>query len=256
MVNKQIVIFGTSSFAELAYEYFTHDSNLKVVAFTVDKSHMKETSKFNLPIVEFEYVEDIYDPNFHKMFIAVGYGDNLKLREKKFYEARDKGYEMATYISSKASVWNNVIVGEGCFIMEGNTIQPFIKIGENTTIWANSHVGHHSVIGSHNLITSEVCICGHVTIGNNCFFGVNSTVINNINVPDSTFIKANSLYKEGHTWKRDKEDNRLNLTKPYYRDILGHEWILNFDDYTTGYSKCINCNVCSDESEAKENCLK
>jgi uncharacterized UPF0146 family protein len=41
--KQKIVIVGAGEFAEIAYEYFTHDSEFEVVAFSVEKSFIKES---------------------------------------------------------------------------------------------------------------------------------------------------------------------------------------------------------------------
>ena len=50
-----------------------------------------------------------------------------------------KGYKLASYVSSKATLLNNRQFGENCFIFEDNTIQPFVKIGNNITLWVETY---------------------------------------------------------------------------------------------------------------------
>ena len=186
--EKKIVLFGDSAFAEIAYEYFTHDSGYEVVAFTVSKSYLKKDSLFNLPIVPFEEVETLYPPQLHEMHIALVYTNINRVRIRFYNEAKAKGYKMANYISSKAFVWNNVTIGDNCFIFEDNTIQPFVKLGSNNVLWSGNHIGHHSSIGNHNFISSHVVISGFCTIGNANFMGVNSTMGNNLSVGNDCLI--------------------------------------------------------------------
>ena len=56
---KKLVIFGVGEIGKLSYYYFTHDSNYKVVAFTVDKQFIKQEKFCDLPLIEFEKVEEI-----------------------------------------------------------------------------------------------------------------------------------------------------------------------------------------------------
>jgi len=39
--NKKIFIVGAGEFAQIAYEYFTHDSEFEVVAFCVNKEYIE-----------------------------------------------------------------------------------------------------------------------------------------------------------------------------------------------------------------------
>ncbi|WP_432662698.1 acetyltransferase [Wukongibacter baidiensis] len=186
---KKIVIFGAGDIAELAKFYFENDTDGQVVAFTVDKEYIKETTFCELPVVGFEDVEKHYPPDDHYLFIAVSYRDMNEIREKKYFDGKKKGYKFTNYISSKATILTESI-GENNFILEDNTIQPFVKIGDNNIIWSGNHIGHHSEIGNNCFITSQVTISGRVKIEDNCFLGVNATIRNNITVKYKTLIGA------------------------------------------------------------------
>ena len=47
MKNKKLVIFGTGETADIAFEYFTHDSNYEVVAFTVEAAYKNEDNLYS-----------------------------------------------------------------------------------------------------------------------------------------------------------------------------------------------------------------
>lgn len=175
-----IVIFGTGNIAELAQYYFTQDSCHSVVAFTVDREFIIEDTFCGLPVVPFQEVEKVYPPDDYAMFIAVSYAKVNRVRTQKYFEAKDKGYQLESYISSKATIFDNVKTGDNCFLLEDNTIQPFVKIGNNVTLWSGNHVGHHSQIEDHCFISSHVVISGGVRIEPYCFLGVNATLRDHI----------------------------------------------------------------------------
>ncbi|HIP25014.1 MAG TPA: acetyltransferase [Archaeoglobus profundus] len=191
--REKIVIFGTGSFAEVAYYYLIKDSPYEVIAFTVDKNFITEKEKFGLPVVPFEEVEKIYPPDEFKMFVAVGYNKVNRVRAEKYYQAKEKGYELISYVCSRAIVWDNVEIGDNCFIFEANVIQPFVKIGNNVIVWSGNHIGHHTTIGDHIFIASHAVISGHCKIGSYCFIGVNATFREGITVAEDCIIGANAL---------------------------------------------------------------
>jgi sugar O-acyltransferase (sialic acid O-acetyltransferase NeuD family) len=187
-MRKKVIIFGDSAFAEIAYEYFTYDSEYEVIAFTVSQDFLEKDNLFGLPVVPFENIESNYSPLEFEMHIAIVY-NNLNRGRIKFYnEAKKKGYKLANYISTKAFVWRNVELGDNVFIFENNTIQPFVKIGSNNVFWSGNHIGHHSTIGSNNFISSHVVISGFCEIGNSNFIGVNSTIGNNLKIGNDCLI--------------------------------------------------------------------
>ncbi|WP_207511685.1 acetyltransferase [Longitalea luteola] len=186
--TKKLILFGDSAFAEIAYEYFTYDSEYEVVAFTVSREFLKKETLFDLPVVAFEEVEHKYPPTEHAMHIALVYNNMNRNRIQFYNESKQKGYTLASYISSRSFVWRNVEIGDNCFIFEDNTIQPFVKIGNDNVFWSGNHIGHHSVIGSHNFISSHVVVSGFCTIGNANFMGVNSTMGNNLSIGNDCLI--------------------------------------------------------------------
>jgi len=191
--KEKVVIFGTGSFAEVAYYYLEKDSPYAVVAFTADKDLITEVEKFGLPVVPFEEVEKLYPPDRFKMFVAIGYSKVNKVREEKYNQAKEKGYELISYICSKAIVWDNVETGDNCFIFEANVIQPFVKIGNDVIIWSGNHIGHHSTIGDHCFIASHAVISGHCKIEPYCFIGVNATIIDGRTIAKECIIGADAL---------------------------------------------------------------
>jgi sugar O-acyltransferase (sialic acid O-acetyltransferase NeuD family) len=189
----KIIIIGDTAFAEIAYEYFTHDSAYEVSGFSVEKDYLKRESLFGLPIVPFESVEQVYTPREHHFFAATTYTQSNRLRTRLYQQAKRKGYKPASYISSRAFVWRNCEIGEHCFIFEDNTVQPFVKIGHNNILWSGNHIGHHSTIKDNCFISSHVVISGFCEIGDYCFMGVNSTVGNNITIGNNCLVGAGAL---------------------------------------------------------------
>lgn len=190
---KPIVIFGIGDIASVAHFYFTHDSPREVAAFTVDRDYLKEEKFCGLPTVAFDQAASLYPPTQFDFFVAVSYSKMNDIRAQKFQEAKEQGYHLVSYVSSRATVWPDLSQNENCFILEDNTIQPFVKIGNDVTLWSGNHIGHHSVIGDHCFISSHVVVSGGVQIGKNCFIGVNATLRDHIKIANRNVIGASSL---------------------------------------------------------------
>jgi sugar O-acyltransferase (sialic acid O-acetyltransferase NeuD family) len=192
-VSRKLVLFGAGDIAQLAWFYFTHDSDREVAAFTVDRAYLQGDSFQGLPLVPFEEVEQHYPPAEYDMFVAVSYAKRNTVRETKVAEATAKGYALASYVSTRLTIFPGTPVGRNCFLLEDNTIQPFVTIGDNVTLWSGNHIGHHSTIGDNCFITSHVVISGGVQVGRNCFIGVNTTVRDHVQIGDRCLIGAGSL---------------------------------------------------------------
>lgn len=186
----KVVIFGLLDTAELAHYYLENDSEHEVVAFTVSREYLKNKEFRGLPVVAFEDLATVYPPKKYHLFAPMTAKKMNTLREQIYKEGKEKGYDFITYISSKATVCDNEI-GENCFILEDNTIQPFTKIGNNVVLWSGNHIGHHGIIKDHVFFTSHVVLSGHCIVESNCFFGVNATI------RDYTHLAKGSLIAMG-----------------------------------------------------------
>ncbi len=191
-MKKPLIIFGAGDIAQLAYYYFTQDSNYEVIAFTVDQAYITSKEFCGLPVISFESISEVYPCAHHSLFVALSYTKLNELRKVKYLEGKARGYHVASYISSKVTLLNNQI-GENCFILEDNTIQPFVVIGNNVTLWSGNHIGHHSVIHDHCFISSHVVISGGVEVFESCFIGVNATLRDHIKIGEKCVIGAGAL---------------------------------------------------------------
>ena len=192
-MSTPLVIFGTGDIAQLAHYYFSTDTDYAVVAFTVDAEYVSSDRFCNLPVVPFDAVAQQYPPAAHAMFIGLSYSKLNQLRKEKYIAAKALGYELASYISSRATALNDGRFGDNCFILEDNTIQPFVTIGNNVVLWSGNHIGHHSVIHDHCFISSHVVVSGGVEIGESCFVGVNATLRDHIKIGERCIIGAGTL---------------------------------------------------------------
>lgn len=192
-MKKPMVIFGAGDIAQLAHHYFSIDSNYEVVAFTVDEAYITTNEFCGLPIVPFEGITNRYSPDSHELFVALSYSKLNHVRKEKYLAAKALGYRLASYVSTHATVLNEDRIGENCFILEDNTIQPFVTIENNVTLWSGNHVGHHSIIHDHCFIASHVVISGGVEIDESCFIGVNATLRDHIKVGAKCVIGAGAL---------------------------------------------------------------
>jgi len=190
---KKAIIFGTGDFGKVVYFYLKNDSSYKIEAFTATSDMILEEKLFGLPIIPFENIEERYSPKEYQMFIAVPYTKMNKIREKFFLKAKEKGYSLLSYVNSKATVWSDLNIGENCFVLENNVIQPYVEIGNNVILWSGNHIGHHSKIKDNCFIASQVVISGKVTIEQNCFLGVNSTIRDGITINKECVIGAGAV---------------------------------------------------------------
>jgi sugar O-acyltransferase (sialic acid O-acetyltransferase NeuD family) len=197
-----IIIFGVQDFASLAHFYLTHDSDHRVVAFCVNEDYLPEGGTFEgLPVVAFEQVEQSHPPADVKFFAPMSHRSMNRARAEVYEQIKAKGYELISYVSSKATTFPGFECGDNCFILEDNTIQPFVKIGNDVVLWSGNHIGHHSVIMDHVFFTSQVVLSGHCVVESFSFFGVNATIRDNLRIAEGTLVAMGaSITRATEAW--------------------------------------------------------
>jgi sugar O-acyltransferase (sialic acid O-acetyltransferase NeuD family) len=189
---KKVVIFGTGELAQRIF-FYLKDSDDQVIAFCANKSKIDKEELLGLPVIAFENIKETFPPTEFSMFIALAYSEMNKKRTKFFNEAKNKGFELYSFVHPSTKIWDEFEMGENCFILANNVIQPFVKIGNNVLIGSNNLISHNTTIGDNCFITSNVTMGGHITMGKNCFVGLSATINQRIEIGDECIIGAGTI---------------------------------------------------------------
>jgi sugar O-acyltransferase (sialic acid O-acetyltransferase NeuD family) len=190
---KPIVIFGVGDFARVACDYLVHDSPYEVSAFTVHERFIETSEIGDVPVVPFEQLESSHPPADSAMFVAVGFSRTNKARADMYRACKERGYELISYVSSRAICLRDVPMGDNCFVFEANVLQPYVEIGNNVILWSGNHIGHHTTIGDHVFVASHAVISGNCVVGESSFIGVNATLRDGVNVAPDCVIGAGAM---------------------------------------------------------------
>jgi sugar O-acyltransferase (sialic acid O-acetyltransferase NeuD family) len=190
---KPLVLFGIGAVARMAHFLWTTDGGRDVVACTVDRDFLPGEPRFGLPVVPFDTVAERYPPSDFDLFVAVGYSRMNRFREERFARARALGYDLPSYVSSRATTWPDLVLGQNCLVMEEVVLQPFVRIGDDVILWSAAHVGHESVVRDHCFVSSHAVISGLVTVEPNCFLGSNATIRDGITIGRECVIGAGAV---------------------------------------------------------------
>lgn len=192
---NEVVIFGTGEIAVLADFYLARfvptGSRLYRRRCLHEAAHLPRQASG-----EFRGVGRQLPPDTYDLFVAVSYGKLNGTRTAKASAARAMGYHLVSYVSSRATVFPDLTHGDNCFILENNVIQPYVKIGNNVTLWSGNHIGHHSTIKDNVFMASHVVVSGGVTVGEASFVGVNVTLRDHVSIGDHCVLGAGALVLE------------------------------------------------------------
>jgi sugar O-acyltransferase (sialic acid O-acetyltransferase NeuD family) len=191
--EKPVVVFGANSLSSLAWFCLLHDSSRRVVAFTVDREYARAERHEGLPVVAFEDLPSIYPPADVDLLLPIGFTRINGLRMERFKQAKNTGYELISYVSTRASTWPGQSFGQNCLIYEHAIVQPFAEIGDNVIIRSAAHVSHHCVISDHSFVAAGVTMGGNVVVGQRCFIGLGAVIRDGIKLADRSFIGAGAV---------------------------------------------------------------
>ncbi|MEA5140863.1 UDP-3-O-(3-hydroxymyristoyl)glucosamine N-acyltransferase [Arcicella rigui] len=145
---------GCISFlSNLKYEHFLYTT--KASAVIVDKTF--EPKKDNYPTL-------ILVDNAYSAFTT------LLQEYQKFLQNQKKGIEQPTYISSSATIGEDVYIGAFSYIADG------CKIGNHVKIYPNVCILDATVIGDYTTIYPGVKIYSNTIIGSNCTIHANAVI--------------------------------------------------------------------------------
>ncbi|OYU75257.1 MAG: transferase, partial [Alphaproteobacteria bacterium PA3] len=170
--DRPVILFGNQMSASLAWYSLTHDSAQQVAGFAVDAARLGSSHYEGLPLVPFEQLEQFYPAADYRLMIPMGFTQVNGIRKARYDNAKARGYTMASYVSSRASVWPDLVVGDNVLIYEHAIIQPYARLGSNCIIRSGAHVSHHCQVADHAFVSAEVAMASACQIGEQAILGV------------------------------------------------------------------------------------
>ena len=185
---RNLVIFGDTQFAERLSKYIILEGMDCVVAFTQEERYMTRTYINGIPVVPFEklcsYVKDDFE-----IILGIGYTKMNSLRAQLYYLCKETGYKVGSYISSNALVYSDAI-GEGNFVCPGAVVGPGCQMGIGNYMESSAVLTHDNILGDFNFISTNAVFGGFACVDNNCFFGLHSTIKNDVHIASDNLVGA------------------------------------------------------------------
>jgi sugar O-acyltransferase (sialic acid O-acetyltransferase NeuD family) len=193
---EKVIVFGNKSTARELFYLLKSYTDYEVVGFSVDKDFLESDKLFQLPVVPFDTVESVFPPASHKMMIAIGYVQNNKIRRERYFRAKEMGYQLVNFVSPKAILHPETMVGDNCMIGHYTVISPGVRIGNNVLIGHGCMIGHDVIIGDHCFFSNATSVAGSVKIGSSCYFATNSTIRNKVSIGKECVVGAGAIILE------------------------------------------------------------
>lgn len=189
-----VVVFGAGDIAAVAKVYLDAHSRDRVVGFTVDEAYRTSDTFEGLPLVGWETLEQRFPPDEVQLLGPLSYRGLNELRRDRHREGKARGYAFSSFVHPASHIYTGEI-GENCFILENNVIQPFVRIGAGVMMWSGNHVGHHAVIGDYCFLASQVGLGGGVRLGERCFLAGKVGVESGLTIGDASFLGTGAIVR-------------------------------------------------------------
>lgn len=190
---KKVILAGNAITADILNCYLAQDDRYQVLGLTVDDDFIQGGGIPGLDSVAISHTKEVYPPQDCTVIMAMGYNDINRSRESMFNRLKEMGYSIETYIHPDAKVYTEHPLGEGCVILPSAVIEPHVRLGANSMVWANVTLAHHSCVAENCWIASGAVISGQAQVERNTFIGVNATIVNKVVVGEYCFIGAGAL---------------------------------------------------------------
>lgn len=191
---KGVVIFGVKEAARLSCAYLRHDTNDEPVAYTVTAEYLPaERTLDGLPVVPFESIISSHPPSRFRFLVPMSYRDRNRHRARIFEQVKTFGYELASYVSPRATVFPGLNIGVNSMILEGCVVSPGCTIGDDVMIQAGCVIAHDAHIGHHAFLGPGVVLAGLAKIGPYVFIGSGTVVRDKVQLGEGSFIAMGSV---------------------------------------------------------------
>ena len=84
-------------------------------------------------------------------------------------------------------------LGFGVIVYPHVFIGPNVKIGNLSTILANSTINHDSVLEEFAIVCSNVAVSGAVKVGKSCYLGAGSSIRQNVTIGERSLLGIGSV---------------------------------------------------------------
>lgn len=186
-------IFGTSSFSELLYEHLTQEPDLHLNGFFLDADYITGPDFQGLRVLDFARANELVDPTQSLLFVPLGHTRINGLRRQKCEQALAMGFQLGSWVSSKAITPRAFEPQPNVLVFEGAIVQPGVVCGWNVIIRSGANIGHHSMIGDHVFVASGAVTGGNVTIEEHCWVGLGAVIRDGVRLAPRSFIGAGAV---------------------------------------------------------------
>jgi len=188
---KRVVIISAGGHGRDVAAIIRHqaqnENGFALLGFVVDPEFLPERRDQGVPILgDWSWFENADRAH---LFVICAIGDP-EARKRVVEKAQSLGLSFTNAISPDARVVPDAKIGKGVMVFPQAFIGRHVVLADHSVVNAGSTLGHETSIERYGTISPGVHLAGNVLIGEGCFLGINSCVIQRRSVGAWTTIGA------------------------------------------------------------------
>lgn len=190
---QKVAMVGSGELCDRLIYYF-EDTGFGRVVGMFDDFETKDTVKHDrLVLGKTEEIPGLFRKGaFDSVAVAVGY-KHRGFRKKVYEMARGHGVPVATFVHPSSYVEKSALIQEGSIVLVDCTVDMNARLGENVFLSSRCFVSHHVKVGSHTFCGPAVKLAGNAGIGECCFLGISTTLIDGVRIGTNVQTAAGAV---------------------------------------------------------------
>lgn len=192
-MKKQILgIIGAGVLGQHIAHYAKISNNFDEIIFFDDSEPVGRETLYGVVVSNTKSINEfIKSKRIQHLLIGIGY-NHIDARET-FFNAFSSEINFPNIIHPSCYIDSTTVLGDGNIILPGCIIDKGSRLGNNIFFNPGCIIAHDNIIEAHSFFGPGVKTSGFVKIGQKCFLGTNTTIIDNKEITDNTKTGAATL---------------------------------------------------------------
>lgn len=192
--RKKLVLIGGGGHCNAVVNVVEHENKFQILGILEKNKISAKKNLHGYPILGTDdCIKDLIKEGVY-FHITIGqiYSSDLRMQISSLIS--EHGGKLATIVSPRAYIAQNVKIGDGTVVMHDALINSNAKVGLNCIINSKAIIEHDAIIGDFNHISTGAIVNGGSQVGAGCFIGSNAVIPHNDIVEDGFFLKAGQVF--------------------------------------------------------------
>lgn len=193
--RQRVAIYGAGHLGRQLSHYVRHHGGVELVGFVDDTRPAGQPVIDGLPtlggLAGLAGTPGL-GPSDVVLAFGIGYAD-MGARRAALERVRNSGWGLYTFVHPRAFVEPGVELGEGSIVLAHALLDQQVRVGAGCYIDVGVRLTSGTTVGCNNWLSAGTTTGSRVSIGDDCFFGMDCTVVTDVRMGNRLFVNAKTL---------------------------------------------------------------